>query len=63
VVTNMPALGDTFDNYEFESKRDRSQTLEGDFYSSITKSYVNGLVLCGLSFNLLLIKLPAISSK
>ncbi|KAB2376004.1 MULTISPECIES: BRO family protein [Bacillus] len=63
VVTNMPALGDTFDNSEFESKRDRSQTLEGNFYSSITKSYVNGLVLCGLSFNLLLIKLPVISSK
>lgn len=63
VVTNLPALGDTFDNSEFESKRDRSQTLEGNFYSSITKSYVNGLVLCGLSFCLLLIKLPVISSK
>ncbi|PRT07185.1 hypothetical protein C6356_01860 [Bacillus wiedmannii] len=63
VATNLPALGDTFDNSEFESKQDRSQTLEGNFYSSITKSYVNGLVLCGLSFSLLLIKLPVISSK
>ncbi|MED3482846.1 BRO family protein [Bacillus toyonensis] len=63
VATNLPVLGDTFDNSEFESKQDRSQTLEGNFYSSITKSYVNGLVLCGLSFSLLLIKLPVISSK
>ncbi|EPY7705627.1 MULTISPECIES: hypothetical protein [Bacillus] len=63
VATNLPALGNTFDNSEFESKQDRSQTLEGNFYSSITKSYVNGLILCGLSFSLLLIKLPVISSK
>lgn len=59
VATNLPALGDTFDNSEFESKRDRSHTLEGNLYSSITKSYVNGLVLCGLSLSLLLIKLFA----
>ncbi|KMP22982.1 hypothetical protein TU49_05275 [Bacillus cereus] len=63
VATNLPALGNTFDNSEFESKQDRSQTLEGNFYSSITKSHVNGLILCGLSFSLLLIKLPVISSK
>ncbi|WP_257156038.1 hypothetical protein [Bacillus cereus] len=56
VATKLPALGDTFDNSEFESKQDRSHSLEGNFYSSITKSYVNGLVLCGLSFSLLLIK-------
>ncbi|MGH0485299.1 hypothetical protein ACQVPJ_12520 [Bacillus mycoides] len=63
VATKLPALGDTFDNSEFESKQDRSHTLEGNFYSSITKSYVNGLVLYGLSLSLLLIKLPVISSK
>ncbi|WP_257131006.1 hypothetical protein [Bacillus toyonensis] len=63
VATKLPALGDTFDNSEFESKQDRSHSLEGNFYSSITKSYVNGLVLCGLSLGLLLIKLPSISSK
>ncbi|WP_353706344.1 BRO family protein [Bacillus cereus group sp. MS39] len=63
VAINLPALGDTFDKSEFESKPDRSHTLEGNFYSSITKSYINGLVLCGLSFSLLLIKLPVISSK
>ncbi|MFU1885151.1 BRO family protein [Bacillus wiedmannii] len=63
VATNLPALGDTFDHSEFESKRDRFHILEGSFCSTITKSYVNGLVLCGLSFSLLLIKLPVISSK
>ncbi|MCQ6565855.1 hypothetical protein ACQVPC_00375 [Bacillus mycoides] len=56
VATKLPALGDTFDNSEFESKQDRSHSLEGNFYSSITKSYVNGLVLCGLSLSLLQIK-------
>lgn len=63
VATKLPALSDTFDKSEFESKQDRSHSLEGNFYSSITNSYVNGLVLCGLSFSLLLIKLPVISSK
>ncbi|MED3089248.1 MULTISPECIES: hypothetical protein [Bacillus cereus group] len=63
VATKLSALGDTFDNSELESKQDRSHSLEGNFYSSITKSYVNGLVLCGLSLNLLLIKLSSISSK
>ncbi|MES9699870.1 hypothetical protein ABWK42_22005 [Bacillus sp. JJ927] len=47
---------ETFDNSEFESKKDRAYSLEGNFYGSITKSYVNGLVLCGLSLSLLLIK-------
>lgn len=63
VATKLPALSDTFDKSEFESKQDRSHSLEGNFYSSITKSYVNGLVLCGLSLSLLLIKLPSVSSK
>ncbi|WP_235708884.1 hypothetical protein [Bacillus mycoides] len=63
VATKLPALSDTFDKSEFESKQDKSHSLEGNFYSSITKSYVNGLVLCGLSLSLLLIKLPSVSSK
>ncbi len=53
---SLPALGEPFNNYEFESKQDRAYSLEGNFYGSITKSYVNGLVLCGLSLSLLLIK-------
>ncbi|MEX0378623.1 hypothetical protein AB3X48_16005 [Bacillus sp. S4] len=56
VATKLPALGETFNNSESESKQDRAYSLEGNFYSSITKSYVNGLVLCGLSLSLLLMK-------
>ncbi len=56
VATKLPALDETFNHSEFESKQDRAYSLEGNFYGSIKKSYVNGLVLCGLSLSLLLIK-------
>ncbi|SCC21487.1 hypothetical protein [Bacillus mycoides] len=56
VATKLPALDETFNHSEFESKQDRDYSLEGNFYGSIKKSYVNGLVLFGLSLSLLLIK-------
>ncbi|MEE6181710.1 hypothetical protein ACQ3VH_10170 [Bacillus pretiosus] len=55
VATKFPTLDKPFNNYGFESKQDRAYSLEENFYGSITKSYINGLVLCGLSLSLLMI--------
>ncbi|MGG0454674.1 BRO family protein [Bacillus mycoides] len=74
VATKLPALGDAFNNSEFgqlevlevESKQVRTYSLEGNFYGSITKSYVNALLLLqeyGLWLSLLLVKPPSISLK
>ncbi|MED4682484.1 BRO family protein [Bacillus mycoides] len=67
VATKLPALGEAFNNSEFgklevlkvESKQARSYSLEGNFCDSITKSYVNGLLLLqdyGFWLSLLLVK-------